>query len=290
MNNVVLITTNGYEGTWPAIEYGAWVAQAINADIQLLGVAEGIPEGTEPKSSALDDLLGRGAALFDDRRLRYSIERRMGRCEQVVSHAAGDIKGLTVLGPLGRPFLRRMLMGRSIRGLLETISTPVLYVPHACLPLKKMLICVGGLGFEMTAEHLAVKLGVAAGAAATLLHVAPPSDLEYPTARIERERWRDLENTDSLLGRNLRAALETARAAGMTASITARQGNVVEEIVGEMKSGQYDLICMGSPHGVGGLRHLYEANVTDEVAEQAHCPVLTARYAPESGRDSPGGL
>lgn len=289
MNNVVLITTNGYEGTWPAIEYGAWVAEAIEADIQLLGVAEGISEGTEPKSSALDDLLGRGAALFDGRRLRYSIERRQGRCEQVVSHAAGDIKGLTVLGPLGRPLLRRMLMGRSIRGLLETISTPVLYVPHACLPLKKMLICVGGLGFEMTAEHLAVKLGVAAGAAATLLHVAPPSDLEYPTARIEREHWRDLENTDSLLGRNLRAALETARAAGITASITARQGNVVEEIVGEMKSGQYDLICMGSPHGFGGLRHLYEANVTDEVAEQAHCPVLTARYAQEDGGDSPGG-
>ncbi len=40
MKNVILISTNGFEGTWPAVEYGAWVAQVMNADIVLLGVAE----------------------------------------------------------------------------------------------------------------------------------------------------------------------------------------------------------------------------------------------------------
>ena len=283
MKNVILISTNGFEGSWPAIEYGAWAAQAIGAEILLLGISEGGTDGGEAKSSELDDLLQRAAGLFTTRGLRHSIDRQIGKCEEVITRASRQVDGITVIGPLGRPLLQRLLVGRSIRNLLEAIPTPVLYVPHACLPLRRLLICLGGLGYEITAEHLALRLGAAAGAGATLLHVAPPVDLDYPTARVEREHWRDLESTDSLLGRNLRAGLEAARAAGMTASIKARQGNVVEEILAEMKDGSYDLICMGSPYGFGGLRHLYEARVTDEIAEQARCPLLTARYEPGGG-------
>ena len=281
MRNTLLISTNGFEGTWPAIEYGAWVAESINADIVLLGVAEAAAPGVVARRAALDDVLDRAAALFHAKGLRHSTDRQYGRCEEVVPRAAQAIDGLTVLGPFGRPRLRRLLLGRSIRSLLESIPTPVLYVQSACLPLKRMLICLGGLGYEITAEHLAVRLGAAAGAEATLLHVAPPVDLDYPTSRLEREHWRDLENTDGLLGRNLRAGLEAARKAGMTASIKARQGDVVEEILAEIGAGGYDLVCMGSQHGIGGLRHLYEANVTDEVAEHAACPLLTARYSGE---------
>jgi nucleotide-binding universal stress UspA family protein len=40
---------------------------------------------------------------------------------------------------------------------------------------------------------------------------------------------------------------------------------------------------MGSAQGIGGLRHRYGPNVTEEVAEQARCPLLTARYAPDAG-------
>jgi nucleotide-binding universal stress UspA family protein len=287
MNNVILIATNGFDGTWPAVEYGAWVAETLGADILLLGIAESETDRADERAQSLDTLMDRAAALFRSLNLRYSADRRHGRCEEVVPRAALQVGGLTVLGPLGRPLLKRLLVGRSIRNLLEAVQTPVLYVPRARLPLRKMLICLGGLGYEITAEHIALRLGAAVGAEATLLHVAPPVDLEYPTARLEREHWRDLETTDSLLGRNLRAGLEAARAVGMKASLKARQGNVVEEIQGEVQTGAYDLICMGSAHGIGGLRHLYEPNVTEEVAEQAQCPLLTARFAPETRRAAP---
>jgi nucleotide-binding universal stress UspA family protein len=57
----------------------------------------------------------------------------------------------------------------------------------------------------------------------------------------------------------------------------------VEEILAELKEANYDLIGMGSRMSAHGLRQMYEPNVTDEVAEQATCPVLTARYVPEGG-------
>lgn len=278
MKNAILIATNGFDGTWPAVEYGAWVAQALGSDVVVLGVVEDDGAGDQTTSSSLEDVLQRAEALLAQKRLSYRIDRQHGTSEEVLPQVAQEVDGILVLGPLGRPLLRRMLVGRSIRGLLESIPTPVLYVPRACLPLRKILICIGGLGYEVTAEHLAVRLGAAAGAQATLLHVAPPVDFDYPTARIERDRWRDLESTDSLLGRNLRASRDAAQAAGIIASTSTRQGDVVEQILAEARSGEYDLICMGSPHGLSGLRHLYEPRVTDEVAERAPCPVLTARF------------
>jgi nucleotide-binding universal stress UspA family protein len=280
MATTMLICTNGYAGTWPCIEYGAWAAGAIEAPVSLLGITE---EGAN--RAALDDLLGRAEALLGERGLRYSVEKQSGKAEQLIPLAARRAESITVLGPLGRPRLRRLLVGRSIRTLLEEIPTAILYVPHVCLPLKRMLVCLGGLGYEMTAEHLAVRLGVAAGARATLLHVAPPVDLNYPTARAEGDLWRDLVHTDTLPGRNLRRALDAAVASGLTATIKMRQGIVVEEILAEIRSGSYDLICMGSPQSGRVLRHLYEPNVTDEIAEQAPCPVLTARYVPERTGD-----
>lgn len=289
MNKTVLIATNGFRGTWPAVEYGAWAASTLDAAVMLLAVAEPESAGAQDGTRALEAIVDRAVGHFRSLNLTYSVDRKPGRCEEVVPGAAHEAGGLAVLGPLGRPLLRRLLIGRSIRSLLEAVPTPVLYVPVSRLPLRRMLICLGGLGYEITAEHIALRLGAAVRADATLLHVAPPVDLEYPPARLEREHWRDLETTDSLLGRNLRAGLTAARAVGMNASLKARQGNVVDEIQAEIRTGNYDLVCMGSAHGFGGLRHLYMPNVTDEVADQAQCPLLTARYAPEvvQGIDPP---
>ena len=76
----------------------------------------------------------------------------------------------------------------------------------------------------------------------------------------------------------MRQALEAAQAAGLTTVMKARQGNVIEEILAEIKVGGYDLVCMGSPHSGHGLRHMYGPSITDEVAERAACPLFTARF------------
>jgi nucleotide-binding universal stress UspA family protein len=272
----ILICTNGFEGTWPAVEYGAWVAGVIHAPITLLGIQE-----EDWAKQGLEVLVERASDLLKAKGLEFTVESQAGKAEEIIPQKADSADFITLLGPLGRPLLQRLLVGRSIRGLLEEISSPVLYVRNACLPMKRMLLCLGGLGYEVTAEHLAVRLAKASGAEATLLHIAPHVDLDYPTARAEKEHWKDLEKTDTLTGRNLRKALDTARQSGLKSEIKMRQGNVVEEIVAELKGGSYDLICMGSRMSARGLRQLYEPNVTDEIAEQAECPLLTARFAPE---------
>ncbi len=281
MRTEFLIATNGFESTWPAIEYGAWAAASLDAPVTLLGIAEHLPSAPIDDKYPLEDIFARAVELFRQKGITYWLEIQNGNAEEVIPRLAKQKDCITVVGPLGRPPLRRLLVRRSIHHLMSEISTPILYVPQARIPLKKMLICLGGLGYEITAEHLAARVGVMSKAEVTLLHVAPPVDLDYPTARAEREQWRDLMNTDTLPGRNLRQALETARGAGLAASVKTRQGNVVEEILAEIKEGNYDLVCMGSQYSAHSLRRMYAANVTGEVAESAHCPILTARYVPE---------
>jgi nucleotide-binding universal stress UspA family protein len=170
------------------------------------------------------------------------------------------------------------MAGRSIRHFIEAVEQPVLYVPEARTPVKKILISVGGLGYDVNAEHLAMQVAMKAGAEIVLFHVVPPIDLNYPTAEAISRNWQHLVETDTPIGRSLRQSLETAKTNGVTASVRVRQGNVIEQIFAETEEGQYDLLCMGSSYSVHSLRQMYSANVTAEIMERVRCPVMTARF------------
>ena len=280
MKPELLITTNGFKDTWLAIEYGAWLADSMKMKVMLLGVAENV-RSASIDNRPLDDIFSRAIELFQQKGVEYSSEIQNGQAEQIIPQKANSGDFITVVSSLGRPRIRRWLTGRSIRPLMERIKGPILYVPEIRLPLKKMLISVGGLGYEVAAENLAFQVAVASRADVTILHVFHPTDLEYPGMRNVREHLNDLQATDTLPGRSLRNALEMAQKEGLSARATTRQGNVVEQILAEIRDGNYDMVCMGSPYSASGLRQLYTPNVTAEVAESVHCPVLTARYKRE---------
>jgi nucleotide-binding universal stress UspA family protein len=273
----LLITTNGFVGTWSAIEYGAWLAESMRMKITLLGVTENLSPAAIDDQHPLEDVCERAVSLFKQKGVEYSLEVQNGDAEQVIPQRSNRGSYITVVGPLGRPPLRRWLTGRSIRHLLEQIQGPILYVPEVRLPLKKLLVSIGGLGYEVAAENLAFQVALASHAEVTILHVIPPTDLDYPTTRDVRGHLKDLAETDTLPGRSMKQALDVAANVGLNTKAIARQGHVVEEILDEIKEGDYDLVCMGSAYSASALRQLYMPNVTAEVAESAHCPVLTAR-------------
>jgi len=277
MSTELLITTNGFMGTWPAIEYGAWLAGSMRMKITLLGVTENLSPAAIDDHHPLEDIFERAVSLFKQMGLEYSLEVQNGDAEEIIPEKANRGDYITVVSPLGRPQLKRWLTGRSIRSLMEKVQGPILYVPDVRLPMRKLLISVGGLGYEVVAENLAFQVATASHADVTILHVIPPTDLDYPSTRDVRDHLKDLAETDTLPGRSMKQALDVAAKAGLNAKATARQGNIVEEILAEIKEGDYDLVCMGSAYSASALRQMYMPNVTADVAENAHCPVLTAR-------------
>jgi len=273
-----LIVTNGFKGTWSAIEYGAALAQSMQTKATLLGVTEDLNPAAIDDHHPLEDIFASAVELFHKNGVEYSLEVRNGVAEQIIPEVANKGNFITVVSPLGRPQFKRWLTGRSIRSLMEQVQGPILYVPETRLPLKKILISAGGLGYEESAENIAIQVATASRADVTILYVLPPTDFDYPSTRGMQGHLDDLAETDTLPGKSLRKALEIAQKAGLNAKTTARQGNIVEEILAEIREGDYDLICMGSAFSANTLRQYYAPNVTAEVAESAHCPVLSARF------------
>lgn len=278
MKSEFLIVTNGFKGTWSAIEYGAALAQSMRMKTTLLGVTEDINPAAIDDHHPLEDIFAQAVELFQKLNVEYRLEIRNGVCERIIPEVANHGDFITVVSPLGRPQFKRWLTGRSIRLLMEQISGPILYVPQACLPVKKLLVTVGGLGYGEAVENVAVQVARANGSEVTILYVVPPTDMDYPSTRNLQAHVNDLAETDTLPGRSLKKALEIAQGAGLNAKAKVRQGIIVEEILAEIKRENYDLVCMGSAYSANTLRQYYAPNVTAEVADSSPCPVLTARF------------
>ena len=276
------IFTNGYEGTWPAIEYGSWLAREMHTHLTLTGVVE-----ENDAEHPVEDIFSRAVTLFQEGNIDYSLELDNGLAENTITWRADlqqssdqpvDTEQILVLGPFGRSQVQRMLVGNSFRKLMAVVNSPILYVPALRIPLQRVLICMGGLGYTFTAEHLGLKVARMTNASVTLLTVVPPIDLDYPEARKIRDNWKNLADTDTLQGRSLRDGLKKAQEAGLDARVIVRHGKIVEQILAEVKQGDYGLICMGSQYSAHGLRQYYTPNVTADVAEVSQCPILTVRY------------
>lgn len=280
MKYELLIATNGFKGTWAAIEYGAWLAELMKVRVTLLGVIEKSAVATSGASSPLENIFTQAEELFQNKGVQYSLERRNGEAEQIIPEKANQGNFLTVVSPLGRSRFRHWLIGRSLRGLMEQITGPILYVPEIRLPLQRLLISSGGIGYEVDTENLAMQVATISRADVTILHVIPLTDLDYPTTRNVREHGMDILDTDTILGQSLRKGLEIAKATGLNANVITRQGHVVEQILAEIRGGNYDMVCMGSHFSAHALRQLYTPNITAEVAEVVSCPVLTVRHTP----------
>jgi nucleotide-binding universal stress UspA family protein len=290
MASDILIVTNGSKESYPAVEQGAWLAATLGLPITLLGITERFDPAAIDSIHPLEAVFEQAVGLFNAQGAAYRLEVRNGSAETVLPKEAKVGDPIIVLGPLGRPQLQRFVTGRSIRLFIEEIEQPLLYVPATRQPIRKILISVGGLGYDVNAEHIAMQIAMKTGAEIALLHIVPPIDLNYPTAEAVGKNWQRLAETDTPVGRSLRQSLENARAANVPASVIVRHGNVIEEILEETRSG-YDLLCMGSSYSAHSLRQMYSANVTAEIMARVHFPVMTARFrvnpaAPEGIADA----
>lgn len=268
---ILLLCTNGDLHTHPALEYGVWLAGALKADVELLGISESSEEAGMVKA-----LLDETASRLDLLGISYKTILESGHGPETIARYAGP-QHLTVVGPLGRTTWQRMVHGRSIRQIMEKVATSILYIRQAHLKLERILLCMGGLGYASSMEMVALYLAQATEARITLLHVVEPVNLEYKTAREVQANWQNILETDTPQGQNLSQALALAQGTGLRVEFKVCRGNIVHQILEEARQGSYDLIGMGSPYSARSLRHLYMPNVTAEVAEALECPILTVR-------------
>ena len=129
------------------------------------------------------------------------------------------------------------------------------------------------------ALRYAVMLAEKLGAGIDALHVWEASPYIAPTQLI----WigGDALSFGAHMDQSLRAQLDeliSEEAPGAPVPIVAhvQAGYVAQSLLERLKSGNYDLVVMGT-HGRTGLSHLLLGSVAERVVRLAPCPVLTIR-------------
>ena len=272
----LLLAFTGADTSLTAVDYGVWLAEQIRVPVTLLGIVE-----QPARRKKIEEVIQHVEKRLKTEGIPFQVVLEPGKSNSIIRKHAVANRHLTIFGSFDRPWLRRWLRGRSFRRIFKNINTPVLYVREMRPQLKNILVCMGGLGHARSAEHWALFLAQQLSASITLLHVVEPISYDYPTAREIRNHWEDILETNTPQGQNLREALENAQDWGVTASFQVRQGDIIHEIFTEIKDNQYDLIVLGSPFSSNNLRRLFMPNITAEIAENVHCPVLVASLGHE---------
>jgi nucleotide-binding universal stress UspA family protein len=276
----ILMCTDGTPASENALNFGAPLARAAQAEVTLLGL---VAAETDPK---VREALARAQNLFP---APVEAKIRRGRlAQEILTEVEGGAYELIVVGSRGRRGLERLAFGSVAARLAQYAPIPVLIVKGTPRPaVKRVLACTSG---DVRGERVARWGGQIArwlNAEITVLHVMSQIALS-PKAKFDELT----ESAEEALARGTREGQHLARELelmrGQTEAAPAemrpklRHGLVVEEITAEAEEGDYDLVAIGGheapafPGNWDGLEYLLE-DVADQVIMALQRPVLVVK-------------
>jgi nucleotide-binding universal stress UspA family protein len=275
----ILICSDGKPAADSATRLGAALAGPLRAETTLLGIAE--KSDDEP---ALRAAMEQQAQWLREKNVSPQIAVGSGEpVRQIVDQTTKSKYDLVIIGARKTGATGPHWRSEKTYEVIKSISPPVLVAMGEWVQLKQFLVCTGGKEFIEDAVQLTGKLASAVGAAVTLLHVmAEPPAIYADLVRLEEDVDRLLES-NSELGVNLRAQKQDLERMGVPTEVHVRHGLVVDQVFGEARQNNFDLIVTGSSQARGMLRHYIMGDVTLSILNHANCPVLVARAGATTG-------
>jgi nucleotide-binding universal stress UspA family protein len=270
----ILICNDGSEQAERAMRVGAAIAAACEAEVTLLGIQE------TPASEAVLDSLKRGQALLEDKKIHAELVTKSGKpIEEIVKRTRETVYDLVVIGAARKETRGAFWMSSKTYKLIKEVRSPVLSVAGKTVSINRIVICSGGKRYIDDAVVLTGKIARGLGATVTLLHVTsePPGILAH-LPRMEQDA-EFLLRSQSELAQNLRREKETLESMGVRTEVKLRHGGVLDEILREIREGNYDLVVTGSAHS-RSFRTYVLGDISREIINRATCAVLIARGQP----------
>lgn len=285
----VLIAGDGSEYARGAALFACELMQGTPAEMTLLGVVtRQHPE--DALRSALEalqgDLEARGGCVG-------SITIRQGSpAEEILAETREHTYHLVAIGSRGLRGIQAQLKGSTTRQLSGQIKTSLLVVTSPRPAIRRVLICTGGGEPGKQDAFVGGALASLREADVTVLHVMSQVAIS-PEARysfLEGDAD-ELIQSGTREGKHLTTALEILESWGVGSGsrrAKIRRGIVVDEILQEVREGDYDLVVIGAHRKLEGqpwadLRTRLQENVAARIIEQTRRPVLVVR--PTKGVD-----
>jgi len=269
----MLICTIGSRRHKSTLFFAKQVAKALSGEVALLGVV-----GKKRKAEELEAVLAQAAEGFVELGLKTRFRVESGNAEDVVVGAMGaSAYDLVALGALGAKRSHHRFLSSVAMRIVERARSSVLVVKGNRPGLSRVLICASGAELG----HLPVWAGAAiacgAKAQATVLHVADAMPSMYVGLEEMEETLAELLQSDTARARELKWAAQVVKAECEIAELKLRRGIVGDEILREARTGDYDLIVLGSSRSAGGIVRALMGDLTREIVTRAERPVLVVR-------------
>lgn len=277
----ILICSDGMPASENAIELAALLAGPLKAEITLLGIVE--------KSSderPLRDTLERQAQSLRTQNAQPNIVVRAGEpVRQILDETSKASYGLVLVGARWTGAAGQYWRSEKTYEVIKAIRPPVLVAIGERTQLKRFLVCTGGKEFIEQAVRFTGEIAAALSASVTLLHVmAEPPAIYVNLVQLE-ENVDQLLESKSELGINLLREKRELERLGVPAEVRLRHGIVIDQVLEEVRTGDYDMIVAGTSQARGLLGHYIMGDLTRGILNRANVPVLVARAGPpKAGR------
>jgi len=271
----MLICSIGSEQCEATLRFGAEVAKALCADTVLLGMLKRGQDGTQ-----LEEMLGKVSEGLTELGFSVQVRLEVGDAEKIVM---GELEqtayDLVAVGALGRRRARHTLLESVGMRIMERAAGSVLVIKGDRSRLSRALICSSGTEHSRHPVRLGAAVACGAGASATLLHVMDPMPIMYAGLEEMEETLPEFLQTDTEQAGQLRWAINLLEAQCENVEIELRQGIAADEILGEARAGDYDLVILGSSRSASGITRMLLGDLTETVVGRARRPVLVVRSA-----------
>lgn len=280
----VLIVTDGTSEAKKALDFASQILRRIDEPPTILTMFDDTTEELSSQAenylkSALDSIGVQGA------RTRVRIGEPIEKITQEALE--GDFDLLIIGDKRPKGLFQRLVSGSTAIKVAENAPCSVIVVRGKVSQIHRILLCDSGAGLSPLLSRLVVNLSdlLEGEEDVTVLHVMSQISAG-PGVRGGQLRAdaQELVEEHTLEGNLLERDLQMLDKPGIHPSPKVRHGLVVDEIIAEARSGNYDLVVVGAHPSDSTQRYLLD-NIAHQIMEQINQPILIVREKEISDSD-----
>ena len=295
----ILIATNGSAQAEAALQLGAQIARTGSVPLTILTV---VKQEANPPTASVDALLSQACERVKPQFAEVRTKMRTGHpATEIVREADEGKYAMAIVGQRPtRNLLARFLFGSTAIRVVEHAPCPVIIAKGSIRPLERVLLCdsgsqdpIAGLSApsvpgtkqansksypSVLSRFVDLPAPVLAdGGEIVVLHVmSQMSAGPGVKGKQLRSEAQELISERAPEGELLRRDVQALKGLGIRAYPKVRHGLVVEEILDEVRTEDYDLVVIGAYRGEGWQRILLD-DLTHRLVVELTRPVLVVR-------------
>jgi nucleotide-binding universal stress UspA family protein len=275
----ILAATGGSPHSEIALRFCAHLTQLIGPDPAVLTVLTVIKHGD--KGSQARVILTRAGQLLDRPASELQTKIRVGHpAEEIIREAEEGAYKLVVVGERQQHGLaKRFILSSTAERVVERAPCPVIIAKGKISPIHRILLCDSGIETPSLLDRFKTQLGglFKGEEEITILHVMSQISAG-PGVRGKqlRANAEELIEEHTVEGQLLERDIRTLEQMKFRPRPKVRHGLVVDEILAEARSGDYDLVVIGAHRGEGWRRILLD-DLAHQLLVQMDRPIIVVR-------------